>query len=80
MTLDRPAMNQDAKVDVSNRGQTSAIGTIIILLLVIYLFPLIAVAVDELVLHTFWFVRTFPDGSRSIFFNVYPFLHWFIDS
>jgi hypothetical protein len=73
-------MNQEPKVDAANRGQTSTIGTIIILILAIYLLPLIAVAVDELVLHTFWFVRTFPDGSRSIFFNVYPFLHWFIDS
>ena len=51
-----------------------------VLLLVIYILPLFAVAVDEFVLRTFWFVKNFPDGSREMFFKVYPFLHWFIDS
>jgi hypothetical protein len=74
------AMNQEAPIDAAQGRHGSPVAAIVILLLVLYLLPLLAVAIDEFVLRTFWFVRTFPDGSRSVFFKVYPFLHWFINS
>jgi len=73
-------MNQELTTDAAQSRHGSPVAAILILLLVLYLLPLLAVAIDEFVLRTFWFVRNFPDGSRDRFFDVYPFLRWFIDS
>lgn len=73
-------MNQESTTGAAESRHGSPVAAIVILLLALYVLPLIAVAIDEFVLRTFWFVRNFPDGSRSRFFDVYPFLRWFIDS
>jgi hypothetical protein len=73
-------MNQESTTDAAQSRHGSPVAAIVVLLLVLYVLPLIAVAIDEFVLRTFWFVKNFPVGSREMFFKVYPFLHWFIDS
>jgi hypothetical protein len=42
--------------------------------IVIYVLPLLALAVDEFVLGTYWIHRQFPPGARTVFFDAYPFL------
>jgi hypothetical protein len=65
--------------DTVRDGRHSGALAAIIIALVLYLLPLVAVAIDELALRTFWFARTFPEESRSVFLTVYPFLRWFFD-
>ncbi len=64
--------SEDFEVAAENR--LSGLWAAIISVLILYLLPLLAVAIDELVLGTYWFVSNFPEGSREVFFVVYPFL------
>jgi hypothetical protein len=58
----------------------SGVWAAIIALLILYILPLLAVAIDELVLGTYWFAKMFPgDGMRDVFFTVYPFLRFLVE-
>jgi hypothetical protein len=57
----------------------SGVWAAIITLLILYSLPLALVAVDEFVLGTYWFVTTFPDGSREVFLTVYPFVRFLVE-
>lgn len=69
----------DSSGDTMRDGRHSGALAAIIIALVLYLLPLVAVAIDELALKTFWLARTFPEGSRSVFLAAYPFLRWFFE-
>jgi hypothetical protein len=70
------AMQQDSNRADSHEPRRSGLQLAIIAAIVIYLLPLLAVAIDEIVLETYWFFSNFPKGSRSLFFDVYPFLRF----
>jgi hypothetical protein len=57
-------------------GRWSTLWTVLILALVVYVLPLIALAIDELILGTYWIHKQFPRGARAVFFDVYPFLRF----
>jgi hypothetical protein len=57
----------------------SRVWATIITLLILYFLPLALVAVDELVLGTYWFVKAFPDGAREVFLTVYPFVRFLVE-
>jgi hypothetical protein len=54
----------------------SALWATLIIALIVYVLPLIALAIDEYVLGTYWISRAAPAGSREVLFNVYPFLNF----
>jgi hypothetical protein len=54
----------------------SILWTALILALVVYVLPLLALAIDELILGTNWIHKQFPPGARSLFFDAYPFLRF----
>jgi hypothetical protein len=60
----------------ATRPLWSKLGTALILSLIVYVLPLIALAIDELILGTFWISKQFPRGARSVFFDAYPFLRF----
>jgi hypothetical protein len=63
-----------------SRDRLSGVWATIITLLILYFLPLLAVAVDELVLGTYWFTKIFPgDKLREVFYTVYPFLRFLLE-
>jgi hypothetical protein len=62
----------------SGRSRHSTWAPLITAVLLLYLVPLFVVLIDELVLRTCWLARHFPDGSRAVFYTVYPFVEWFV--
>jgi hypothetical protein len=72
--LNMAAARRKSEVDPDNR--LSGLWATLIVGVFFYVLPLIAVAIDELALGTYWLVRNFPEGSRSVFFDVYPFLRF----
>jgi hypothetical protein len=60
--------------DAAPGERWSTVWVTVIAALMVYLLPLVALVVDELVLKTFWISRTAPRGARDVFFMVYPFL------
>ena len=60
----------------ASEHRASGVWATLIVLLLLYALPLAAVAIDELVLGTYWLVSNFPDGSRTVFYHVYPFLRF----
>jgi hypothetical protein len=70
------AMQQDSNRADSREPRRSGLQSTIMAAIFLYLLPLVAVAIDEIVLKTYWIVGNFPDGSRSLFFDVYPFLRF----
>jgi hypothetical protein len=71
------AATHDAKEPENPWGQSCRLVNVALVLLIIYVLPLLAVAVDELVLGTYWIAKQFPDEARRVFFYVYPFLRFF---
>ncbi len=68
--------SQHADLGPRPEARLSRFWAVLILLLILYIIPLIAIAIDEIVLRTFWIARQFPPGARSVFFDVYPFLRF----
>jgi uncharacterized integral membrane protein len=66
--------------EAATGDRLSGVWAAIIALLILYLLPLLTVAIDELVLGTYWFAKMFPgDGMREVFFAVYPFLRFLVE-
>jgi len=60
-----------------NRGSKSwMLLNVSLVMLIVYVLPLLALAVDELVLETYWIAKQFTDEARTVFFYVYPFLRY----
>ena len=60
----------------ADEQRVSGVWATLIVVLLLYVLPLIAIAIDELVLGTYWIASRFPDGSRAVFFHIYPFLRF----
>ena len=73
LTLWRMASGPDNSEKASAHRLYDVWATIVVAM-VLYVLPLIAVAIDELVLGTYWLVSHFPEGSRTVFFRIYPFI------
>ena len=54
-------------------NRQSTLWTIVVAVLILYAMPLIALAIDELVLGTYWILKRFPREAQEVFFYVYPF-------
>lgn len=65
--------------EAATGDRLSGVWATIITLLILYFLPLVLVAVDEFVLGTYWFVKTFPDGAREVFLAVYPFVRFLVE-
>ncbi len=72
----RVMAHKTEKPDAAVGDRWSTLWTTLIIALIVYVLPLVALAIDELVLGTYWISRTAPAGSREVFFNVYPFLRF----
>lgn len=63
-----------SEADVAPGNRWAPFCALLVMAVVVYLLPLIALAIDEFVLKTYWIARQFPPGARTVFFDVYPFL------
>ncbi len=69
-------MRRKPSNDAADEPRRSGAVAFLVIAVVIDIVPLIAVAIDEFVLKTYWLARNFPKGSRAVFFDVYPFLRF----
>jgi hypothetical protein len=56
-----------------NESERSERGHWLLIALVVYFIPFVAIVVDEGILHTFWFSSHFPKGLGDVFRTIYPF-------
>ena len=64
-----------AKPGPENRQST--MWTVAVVVLILYFIPLVAAAVDEEVLGTYWLAKQFPPEAKTLYFYVYPFMRFF---
>jgi hypothetical protein len=62
------------EADVAAGNRWGPLRALLVMAVVVYLLPLIALGIDEIVLETYWIAKQFPRGARAVFFDVYPFL------
>lgn len=58
-------------------NRLSTLWTVAVFVLILYLTPLLVVAVDEEILGTYWLSQHFPAEAQKLYFYAYPFMRFF---